>query len=165
MEVNVRRTILCWRALALFLTLTACAHANAAEFFLYLQCTGKVVVKGKATSADLNLALRDNNMTALIQKSSVLPVGERLRYDVSPVAYSMSFEVPGTESVVLYDWWRAQLFVWQPSLKRVATIRLSIDRQTGGLTGEMLNAQAVQLATLVMRCDAVNEDELPPQKF
>ena len=139
--------------------------ANAADFFLFLKCEGKVAAKGKTTPGQVQFALRDNNTTALIQQSNILPVGERLKYDASPVAYSMSYQVPRTETTVLYDWWRGQIFIWQPSLKQVSKIRLSIDRQSGNLTGEMLNAKESQLATLAMVCEPINESDLPAPKF
>jgi hypothetical protein len=144
----------------------ACAPAaHAAEFSLYLRCEGRVSSNGKSTPGRVDLALRDNNQTALVQQSNALPVGVRLKYDVSPAAYSMTYRVPGTGSAVLYDWWRGALFVWQPSLKMVATVRLSIDRQSGQLNGEMLNAEAVRLASLDMMCEALKEEELAPPKF
>lgn len=139
--------------------------ALAADFFLYLQCDGKVTAGGKSAPGHIHLALRDNNTTALIQKSNTLPVGQRLHYDVSPQMYSMSYNVRATGSTALYEYWRGSLFVWQPNLKQVTTVRLSIDRQTGGLSGEMLNAEATQMGTMVMKCEAVSEEDLPAPKF
>jgi len=145
--------------------LLATAPAAAAEFSLYLKCQGKASAGGKTTPSHLDLALRDNNQTALIQRSNALPVGERLKYNVSPITYSMTYRVPGTGSAVFYDWWRGSLFVWQPSLKRVAMVRVSIDRQTGNLSGELLNAEDRQLGTLSMACEAIEEEALPAPKF
>jgi len=145
--------------------LLAAAPAAAAEFSLYLKCQGKASAGGKTTPSHLDLALRDNNQTALIQRSNALPVGERLKYNVSPITYSMTYRVPGTGSAVFYDWWRGSLFVWQPSLKRVSMVRVSIDRQTGNLSGELLNAEDQQLGSLSMACEAIEEDALPAPKF
>ena len=141
--------------------------AAAADFFVYLQCDGRVNAGKDSMTGNVSLALRDNNTTALIQKSNVMPVGERLKYDVSPVSYSMSYRVPGvrSDSVALYDWWRGALFVWQPNLKRVAKIRMSIDRSTGDLAGEMLNSQDERLASMAMNCKAIDEADLPAPKF
>lgn len=139
--------------------------AQAAEFFVYLKCKGKVAAGGKSTHGHVDLALRDNNQTALVQQSNALPVGVRLKYEVSPAAYSMTYLVPGTGSAVLYDWWRGALFVWQPSLKAVATVRMSIDRQSGQLSGEMLNAASDRLGSLDMSCEAFKEEDLAPPKF
>ena len=149
----------------LLATVGAAAPVSAADFFLYLQCQGKVSAGGKSTPAHVDLALRDNNTTALIQKSNTLPVGQRLKYDVSPATYSMTYHVRSTGTTVLHDWWRGTLFIWQPNLKQVTTVRLSIDRQAGDLEGEMLNAEGSVLATLAMRCEAIDEATLPPPKF
>ncbi len=166
MKKRITLTGLLPAALSAAVLCTAAAGAGAAEFSLFLQCQGKVTAAGGgSTNSQLHLALRDNNQTALIQKADALPVGERLKYDVSPMAYSMTYKVPHAHSTAIYDWWRGALFVWQPNLKRVTTVRLSIDRQSGGLTGEMLNPDHQQLATLQMQCQPVDEENLPPAKF
>jgi len=155
-----------WRAVAVAVgTAVLLPAAQGAEFFVYLKCAGKVSAKGKSTQGHVELALRDNNQTALVQQSSVVPVGVRLKYDVSPAAYSMTYLVPGTSSAVLYDWWRGALFVWQPSLKLVTAVRMSIDRQSGKLAGEMLNAEADRLAGLDMNCEPFKEEDLAAPKF
>ena len=58
----------------------ACTSAWAAEFNLFLSCSGKLSAGGKSKAATLDLAMRDNNETALIQRSNVMPVGERLHH-------------------------------------------------------------------------------------
>lgn len=141
------------------------APAQAAEFHLYLQCQGKVASKGKAYDAHLNLAMRDNNLTALIQKSNVLPVGERMKYVASEVAYTMTYRSPQARSRLALDWFSGQLFVWLPDLKRLAETRLSIDRQTAVLQGELLNADGDLLGNLRMDCQPVSPDDLPAPKF
>ena len=171
METMKSRTVFrAWSAarcagVVLVCTTLPCTAVIAAEFSLYLSCQGKLIAGEKMIPSQLILALRKVNQTALIQKSNALPVGERLKYDVSPFTYSMTYKVPGMETAILYDWWRGDIFVWQPNLKKVATIRVSIDRQSGELSGEMLNAQAEQLARLNMSCDALSEDNLPPAKL
>lgn len=151
-------------ALVIGLWLPAAA-ATAAEFHLYLQCQGKVASKGKAHDAHLHLALRDNNLSALIQKSNVLPVGERLKYVASEQSYTLTYRTPQARSRVAVDWFSGQLFVWLPDLKRVAETRLSIDRQTAELQGELLNADGDLLGNLRMDCRPVKSDELPAPKF
>ena len=141
------------------------APARAAEFHLYLQCQGKVASKGKAYDAHLNLAMRDNNLTALIQKSNVLPVGERMKYVASEVAYTLTYRTPQARSRLALDWFSGQIFVWLPDLKRVAETRLSIDRQTAVLQGELLNADSDLLGNLRMDCQPVSPDDLPAPKF
>lgn len=141
------------------------AATQAAEFHLFLTCKGELSASGKSKPAHLDLALRDNNTTALIQRSNVLPKGERLFYTMTPTDYTMVYKLrqPGTH--VLQDWLGGSWVVWQPNLKRLATIRLSIARQDGELEAELLDFDDDLLGTLKMRCDAVDPDELPPPKF
>lgn len=151
-------------ALASGLALPA-APARAAEFHLYLQCQGKVASKGKAYDANLHLAMRDNNLSALIQRSNVLPVGERLKYVASEQSYTLTYRTPLARSRAAVDWFSGQLFVWLPDLKRVAETRLSIDRRTAVLQGELLNADGDLLGNLRMDCQPITHDELPAPKF
>lgn len=139
--------------------------ASADYFSLVLNCAGQVVAGKKKTRAHVDLALRDNNETALIQRSNVLPVGEKMKYEVSPATYSMKYYAPGTGSRVYYDWYRGYLFDWNPNLKRLSMIRLSIDRQSGELNGEILNNQDEALARIRMNCEAVSPEDLPEPKF
>lgn len=158
-----------WRWSALCALALGCwvgtGPAQAAEFHLHLQCQGKVASRGKAHDAHLHLALRDNNLSALIQKSNVLPVGERLKYVLSDLAYTLTYRTPQARSRVAMDWFGGQVFVWLPDLKRVAETRLSIDRQTGVLQGELLNADGDLLGNLRMDCQPVSPDDLPAPKF
>ena len=55
--------------------------------------------------------------------------------------------------------------VWQPNLKRLATIRLAIDRQEGELEGELLDFNDDLIGTMQMTCEKVDTDELPEPKF
>jgi len=152
-------------ALGVLLAGACVVPAQAAEFHLYLQCQGKVASKGKAYDAHLNLAMRDNNLTALIQKSNVLPVGERMKYVASEVAYTMTFRTPQARSRLALDWFSGQLFVLAAGPKRLAETRLSIDRQTAVLQGELLNADGDLLGNLRMDCQPVSPDDLPAPKF
>lgn len=143
----------------------ATGMASAAQYNLYLKCEGQLTASGKSKPAQLELAMRDSNNVALIQRSNVLPVGERLQYTPTPVAYTMLYKLrqPGTH--YYEDWLRGHWVVWQPNLKRLATIRLSIDRQDGKLEGQLLDFNDDPLGTARMDCDAVDPDELPPPKF
>ncbi|MDZ7855649.1 hypothetical protein [Sphaerotilus sp.] len=138
---------------------------QAAEFHLYLQCQGKVASRGIAHDAHLQLAMRDNNLTALIQKSNLLPVGERMKYVKTEVAYTLTYRTPQARSHIVRDWFSGQIFVWLPDLKRLAETRLSIDRQTAVLQGELLNAEGDLLGNLRMDCQPVSPDDLPAPKF
>jgi hypothetical protein len=139
---------------------------SRAEYFsLYLKCDGQVSSARGKTGGRVDLALRDNNQTALVQQSNILPVGEKMNYEVSPATYSMTYRAPGVRTRVYYDWLRGQLFVWDPSLQRIATVRLSIDRQTGKLDGELLNSDEGRLASINMDCQPVSPEDLPKPKF
>lgn len=139
--------------------------ASADYFSLYLKCEGAVASNAGKTKAHIDLALRDNNYSALIQRSNVLPVGEKLKYEVSPATYSMTFRSPQARTQLYYDWYRGQLFAWDPSLKRLAYIRLSIDRQTGSLEGDIRNSDDQSLARIGMKCEPVSPKDQPAPKF
>jgi hypothetical protein len=137
----------------------------AAEFNLYLNCKGKLAAGGKSKAATLNLAMRDNNTTALIQKSNVLPVGERLKYTASQASYTLLYKLPLPGTQFYNDWVHGQWLVWQPNLKKLSTIRLSIDRQTGELEGELLDHEDESLGTVAMDCEPQSMDEIPEPRF
>jgi hypothetical protein len=161
-----RFALACFVPHALLAGLLALPATVSADYFsLYLKCEGDVSAGKGKTRAHVDLALRDNNETALIQRSNVLPVGEKMKYEVSPATYSMRYYAPGTGSRVYYDWYRGYLFDWNPNLKRLSVIRLSIDRQSGELSGEILNNQDQPLARIKMACEAVSPEALPEPKF
>lgn len=139
--------------------------AGAAEFNLFLTCTGTVNVHGQTKPANLDLAMRDNNTTALIQRSNVLPIGERFKYTASPVSYTMLYKMPRPGTVVYQDWVSGQLIIWQPNLKRLATIRMAIDRHNGQLEGELLDFDDASLGTLAMTCAPRDMEDAPEPKF
>jgi hypothetical protein len=140
--------------------------AAAAQFHLYLKCTGTLSSSAKPTPAKIELAMRDNNLTALIQASDVLPVGEKLKYVATEQAYTMQMRTPvyGTHGAY-YNWFSGVIFVWHPDLRKLATTRISIDRQTGGLEGEMLNIEGNVLGKLTMQCTPQSMDDVPAPKF
>ncbi len=142
------------------------AHPGvAAEYFsLYLRCEGEVASSAGRTPGHIDVAMRDNNQSAVIQRSNVLPVGEKMKYEVSPATYSMTYRT-GQRTQLYYDWLRGQLFAWDPALKRLAYIRLSIDRQTGNLDGDFRNSDDTILARFGMRCQKVDPSSLPAPKF
>lgn len=143
----------------------ASAPVVAQEFGVYLACAGKLFAGGRSMPAHLDLALRRNSQLALIQRSDVLPVGERMKLEISPAFYSMVYAAPLRSSTVWYDWIRGTVFVWDPDLLKLQSVRLSIDRQTAALEGEMRDGSGVQLARLAMRCDPKNNDTVPEPKF
>lgn len=144
--------------------LAAHAGASAEYFSLYLRCEGEVTSSAGKNGAHLDVAMRDNNQSAVIQRSNILPVGEKMKYEVSPATYSMTYRT-GQRTQLYYDWLRGQIFAWDPSLKRLAYIRLSIDRQTGNLEGDFRNSDDTVLARFGMRCGKVDPSSLPAPKF
>jgi hypothetical protein len=138
--------------------------ADAQQFSLYLMCKGQIEAKGKSKAAHLDLALRDNNQTALVQRSNVLPVGERLKYDVSPAHYSMKMLFAG-RTAAFYDWWRGTLIVWAPHLDRLHEVRVSVDRQSAALEGELLDGRGAALGKLQMVCEPKTNDDIEKPKF
>jgi hypothetical protein len=148
-----------------FVLVAAPGSARAEYFSLYLRCEGEVASGAGRTGANLDVAMRDNNQSALIQQSNVLPVGEKMKYEVSPATYSMTYRSPQARTKLYYDWYNGRLFAWDPSLKRLAYIRLSIDRQTGVLEGDIRNSDDQSLARIGMKCQKVDPANLPAPKF
>jgi hypothetical protein len=154
------------RLLIMACSLLGMPSIGAADYFsLYLKCEGMVASGAGKTDGHLDLAFRDNNYSAVIQRSNVLPVGEKMKYEVSPATYSMTYRSPEARTRVYYDWYRGQLFAWDPSLKRLAYIRLSIDRQTGRLEGDIRNSDDQSLARIGMGCQKVDPKDQPALKF
>jgi hypothetical protein len=55
--------------------------------------------------------------------------------------------------------------VWDPDLLKLQLVRLTADRQTAALEGEMRDDAGAQLARLGMRCDPKDNDTVPEPKF
>ena len=156
----------CIGVFAVAIALLGVATDASAEYFsLYLKCEGEVTSGAGKTGANLDLAMRDNNQSAVIQRSNILPVGDKMKYEVSPATYSMTYRSPQARTQLYYDWYRGQLFAWDPSLKRLAYIRLSIDRQNGRLEGDFRNSDDQILARFGMVCQKVDPSALPAPKF
>ena len=151
------------------LTLVAGSMASvpvaAQEFGVYLACAGELHAGNRAMPAHLDLALRRNSQLALIERSDVMPVGERMKLEITPAFYSMVYTAPLRNSTVWYDWIRGAMFVWDPDLLKLHLVRLSVDRQTAALEGEMRDGAGTQLATLAMHCDPKDNNTVPEPKF
>ena len=125
--------------------------------------------RGETTQAELiatGKSLRDRHWQA--QRTAgvnLLPVGERMRYTASATAYTMSYRTPVAGSRLYTDWFGTRLFVWMPDLRRLAETRLTIDRQSAELRGELLNADGDTLGQLRMQCEPRQADDLPEPKF
>lgn len=146
------------------------APASAQLFHLYLDCKGDVVshdsrAKRRPLAGHLRLALRDNNQLALIQDSNVLPIGEAMHYVPTQQAYTMVYRAPLRGSAVFRTWSGWPIFVWYPALDRLDTIRLAIDRQSGELSGDLLNAGDESLASLEMTCVPSSDADQPAPRF
>jgi hypothetical protein len=141
--------------------------AQAQEFSRYLSCEGSVSSGGEAMPAYVDMALRFNNTTALIQRSNILPVGERLAYIATPAAYSMTYLLrpQGTTVFVIPGWFSNSILTFSPDLKRLNAIRMSINRQTGTMEGELLNEADRRLGTFEMKCSSKSEQELGAPKY
>lgn len=141
------------------------APAAAQEYSRFLRCSGELAAGGQTRPAHVDFALRANNRTALIEGSNVLPVGDRLHFVPTPGRYAMTFRLPrqGTQVLALPGWWSSTILVFFPDLERLNQIRLSIDRQTGALEGELLNEQDKPLGRLAMQCQPRVHDDAPPR--
>jgi len=151
---------------ALPATWLLCAPAHADQLHLYLQCTGTLSSPAKPAPEQLDLAMRGNNLTVLIQKLNVLPVGERLKYVATAQACTMQVRTPvhGTQEHY-FSWFHGPLFVWHPDLKNLTLMRRSIDRQSAKLAGEMLNIAGKVLGRLSLTCKPQSMDEVAKPKF
>jgi len=153
------------RCLLLAAAAAVAAPSAAQEYGVYLICSGKVESGGRSKDAHLDLALRRNSSLALVQQSDVLPVGDRMKLEITPAFYSMVFRAPLRNSVVYYDWIRGSLFVWNPALREVQTARISVDRQTAALAGDLRDANDHSVGLLKMRCEAKDNSTVPEPKF
>jgi len=118
----------------------------------------------KSDGAYLYLALRDNNMTAFVQRSNVLPVGERMKYTATNEYYAATYQ-PQRGGKVFLDFKGTALFKWYPPFEKLAATRVSIDRQTGELEGEMVGPEGEVLGRMDMTCTPKKEGEGPAPRF
>ena len=127
--------------------------------------TRAVKAAAKRGDAHLDLALRDNNMSALVQRSNVLPMGERLKYAASQTHYTVNF-VPQTASAAYRDWrGEGWLFNWYPAFQKMTAARFAIDRQTGVLEGEIVGQAGEVLGLIDMQCEPKKAGEGPAPRF
>ncbi len=153
------------RLLVFAVTVLAVVPGTAQEFGVYLNCSGQVQAGGRSKNAHLDLALRRNSSLALIQRSDVLPVGDKMKLEITPAFYSMVFHAPARNSAVYYDWIRGTLFVWSPVLRELQTVRISVDRQSAVLEGDMRDVNDRSIGRLKMRCTPSDNDSVPEPKF
>lgn len=118
----------------------------------------------KRGTAHLELALRDNNMTAFVQRSNVLPTGERMKYVATQTHYSAAYS-PANTGQAYVDWRGSWLFTWFPPFQKMAVTRFSIDRQTGQLEGEIVGPAGEVLGLMDMQCEPKRQGEGPAPRF
>jgi hypothetical protein len=147
----------------------AALPALAQEFGVYLNCKGEATASGSSSSkplpSNLDVALRRNSQLALLQSSNILPAGAKMRLEITPQFYTMTYKAPIRGTVIYNDWLRGALLVWNPDLKKLQTIRMSVDRQSAALQGEMLDGEGAVMGKLAMRCDPKNNDTVAEPKF
>lgn len=114
--------------------------------------------------AHLELALRDNNMTAFVQRSNVLPTGERMKYTATQTHYAATY-IAGPTSRASVDWRGSWLLSWHPPFQKLAATRISIDRQTGHLEGEIVGPAGEVMGLMDMECEPRKEGEGPAPRF
>lgn len=153
------------RLMVFAVAVLAVAPGTAQEFGVYLNCSGQVQANGRSKSAHLDLALRRNSSLALIQSSDILPVGDKMKLEITPAFYSMVFRAPVPTSASYYDWMRGTLIVWSPVLRELQTVRISVDRQSAALEGDMRDINDRSLGRLKMRCKPSDNDSAPEPKF
>ena len=118
----------------------------------------------KSDGAHLYLALRDNNMTAFVQRSNVLPMGERMKYTATDTHYTATYQ-PQRGGKVFLDFKGTALFKWYPPFEKLAATRVAIDRQTGELEGEMVGPEGEVLGRMDMTCQPRKDGEGPAPRF
>ena len=151
------------RLLVVAVAALAATPGTAQEYGVYLNCSGQVQAGGRSKTAHLDLALRRNSSLALIQRSDILPVGDKMKLDITPGFYSMVFHAPLRNSAVYYDWTRGTLYIW--GLRELQTIRISVDRQSAALEGDLRDLNDRSIGRLKMRCKPSDNDSAPEPKF
>lgn len=138
---------------------------NAADGNENIQARARAVRgAAKTGSAQLELALRDNNMTAFVQRSNVLPTGERMKYTATQTHYTATYR-PQASGLAGSEWRASWLFSWHPPFQKLAAARLSIDRQSGQLEGEIVGPAGEILGLIDMQCEPRRDADGPAPRF
>ena len=161
--MKLRGRLVCWGLLAAAAAVVP--PVGAQEFGVYLTCKGKVVSGGKSLFSHVDLALRRNSELAVIQSSDIMPAGEKMRLAITPQFYTMVFKAPLRGSAVFYDWLRGALMVWEPNLEKLHTIRISVNRQSAALEGDMRDQAEKSIGRLDMQCVPKDNDSVEEPKF
>lgn len=118
----------------------------------------------KRGNAHLDLALRDNNMSMLVQRSNVLPTGQRLKYQATQTHYTATF-LPQMAGAGFREWGEGALFGWYPPFQKMTAARFAIDRQNGVLEGEIVGPAGEVLGLVDMQCEPRRDDDAPAPRF
>lgn len=118
----------------------------------------------KRGNAHLELALRDNNMTMLVQRSNVLPTGQRLKYQATQTHYTATF-LPQMAGAGFREWGEGGLFGWYPPFQKMTAARFAIDRQSGVLEGEIVGPAGEVLGLIDMQCEPRRDEDAPAPRF
>lgn len=126
--------------------------------------TRSVRSAAKRGPAQLELALRDNNMSMLVQRSNVLPTGQRLSYQATATHYTATF-LPQMAGAAFVEWGKGGLFGWYPPFQKMTAARFAIDRQSGVLEGEIVGPAGEVLGLVDMQCEPKRNDDAPAPRF
>ena len=118
----------------------------------------------KRGEAQLELALRDNNMSMLVQRSNVLPTGSKLSYQATPTHYTASF-LPHQSAAAFREWGNSWFFGFYPPFQKMQATRFSIDRQTGVLEGDIVGPDGALLGLIDMQCEPRRPEDAPAPRF
>lgn len=119
----------------------------------------------KRGDAQLELALRDNNMSMLVQRSNVLPTGQKLGYQATNTHYTATF-LPVQAGVAFQTWGREEgLFGFYPPFQKMQATRFSIDRQSGVLEGDIVGPNGELLGLIDMQCEPRRPEDAPKPRF
>ncbi|WP_374662468.1 hypothetical protein [Inhella sp.] len=119
----------------------------------------------KRGDAQLELALRDNNMSMLVQRSNVLPTGQKLSYQATNTHYTATF-LPLQAGAAFHTWGReGGLFGFYPPFQKMQATRFSIDRQTGVLEGDIVGPNGELLGLIDMQCEPRRPEDAPKPRF
>ena len=126
--------------------------------------TRSVRSAAKRGDAQLELALRDNNMSMLVQRSNVLPMGQRLTYQATQTHYTATF-LPQMAGAGFRKWGEGWLFGWYPPFQKMTAARFAIDRQNGVLEGEIVGPAGEVLGLIDMQCEPKRNEDAPAPRF
>ena len=154
------------RLLVFAVAVLAVAPGTAQEYGVYLNCSGQVQAGGRSKSANLDLALRRNSSLALDPALRRLAgrrqdeAGDHAGVLFDGLSGTRHRTAPSTTTGL-----RGTLLVWGPGLRELQTVRISVDRQSAALDGDMRDVNDRSIGHLKMRCKPSDNDSAPEPKF